>query len=464
MRLAVLAWDENVENREYFFILLILSVGFVVIPLALNIIQLHFEISKWRADTILQQTGVTQWIKSNVKVLYLLTALCGSSFSAVCLCNSYLLLLNMFSMGLPMYHKSIFTSKRFISVVLFENIPQLCIQTIALILEINSNVMIQKGSGTLITIFSIVFTLISIFLSGFEYLFSNKTLKLENIMRISFTVESKYFGRMSELKFLTKVVYNLRKINHVIYTLLGINPRNVERLMPIQLKTGAIFTFFVEYDHDDLVHLKSQSQLQSIDYDDDNDKIDIEKSHSNSNSFNVISNKIRKAIDDDLLAKEISRIFSKKIKKSKSQKPPKSKKYQKYQKSQKSQKSKNLNISDSGTGSNYSMIDDESETILLKSGSNWQRPAMSISSKTLIIEKMASPLDRGTMIIEMKEFMNMNSSVNNSRKMFFNTRSPTSVSSYQTQMGYLPPSMNVALKKGTPVDSNTNMTTDANTL
>ena len=86
----------------------------------MNIIQLHLEISKWRDDQVLQLTGVPQWIKSNVKFLYFISALCGSSFSAISLCNSYLLFLNMFSMGLPQHHKAIFATKRFFSIVLFE--------------------------------------------------------------------------------------------------------------------------------------------------------------------------------------------------------------------------------------------------------------------------------------------------------------------------------------------------------
>ena len=86
----------------------------------MNIAQLHSEISKWRDDEVLQLTGVPHWIKINVKFLYFITAICGSSFSAVSLCNSYLLFFNVFSMGLPQHHKSIFASKRFFSIVLFE--------------------------------------------------------------------------------------------------------------------------------------------------------------------------------------------------------------------------------------------------------------------------------------------------------------------------------------------------------
>ena len=120
IRLGVLSLNEDFEYRDLFFILFILSCIFVIIPLAMNVTQLHLEISKWRDDEILQQTGVSKWIKSNVKMLYFITAISGSSFASVSICNSYLLFWPIFSMGLPQYHKSIFTNKRFTSVVLFE--------------------------------------------------------------------------------------------------------------------------------------------------------------------------------------------------------------------------------------------------------------------------------------------------------------------------------------------------------
>ena len=103
------------------------------------------------------------------------------------------------------------------------------------------------GSGTLITIFSMAFTIISIFLSGAEYLFSHKAAKMEHIMIISYTVDSPYFANMKEGAFLFKVMFKPRKIVHAMYTLLEINRSNIERLMPLQLKNGAIFTFFIEY-------------------------------------------------------------------------------------------------------------------------------------------------------------------------------------------------------------------------
>ena len=120
MKLYVLTFDGIGENDKYYFILFILSCIFLIAPLISNILQLHFEISKWQKDTILRKTGVSNWIKSNVRLLYFVSVISGSSFSAISLCNSYLFQLSVFSMGLSKYHQSIFQNKRFYSVVLLE--------------------------------------------------------------------------------------------------------------------------------------------------------------------------------------------------------------------------------------------------------------------------------------------------------------------------------------------------------
>ena len=116
------------------------------------------------------------------------------------------------------------------------------ILTIKLEFELNAT-----GSGTLITIFSMVFTVISIGLSIVEYWFSRAQIKSEHTMIISYVVDSPYFSNMKEGAFLFKVMFKPRAIVHAMYTLLGIQRSNIERLMPLQLKNGAVFTFFIEY-------------------------------------------------------------------------------------------------------------------------------------------------------------------------------------------------------------------------
>lgn len=85
-----------------------------------NMWQLHAEIGSWVSDEALVGTNVPDWTRTNIKLLYLLAILSGSSFSCITLVNSGLFRLNKFSMGLAKYHKSKFQQKRFYSVVLCE--------------------------------------------------------------------------------------------------------------------------------------------------------------------------------------------------------------------------------------------------------------------------------------------------------------------------------------------------------
>ena len=119
-KLYTLFIDERLKHSGEYFILFILSVIFVFIPVIGNLFQLHIEVLKWTSDPILVNTQVPVWIESNMKYIYMMALLSGSSFSAINLSNSYLLYLSLFSMGLSKYHKKLFQSKRFFSIILFE--------------------------------------------------------------------------------------------------------------------------------------------------------------------------------------------------------------------------------------------------------------------------------------------------------------------------------------------------------
>ena len=124
VRLCVVSFEDQdgftLQLQSKFFILFVLSFVFIIVPFFGSIVPLHFEISKWSKDKVLKHAAIPQWTKKNAKLLYLLSVVTGSSFSAVALCNSYLLTLNAFSMGLSQYHRSIFQNKRFFCVVILE--------------------------------------------------------------------------------------------------------------------------------------------------------------------------------------------------------------------------------------------------------------------------------------------------------------------------------------------------------
>ena len=98
----------------YYFFLCIASFAFIVIPLFVNITQLHKEMKKWA------ELGVSRWIKSRMMLIYMISVVCGSSFSAISLFNSYLFRLPVFCMGLSKHQGALFEHKRFFSIVLLE--------------------------------------------------------------------------------------------------------------------------------------------------------------------------------------------------------------------------------------------------------------------------------------------------------------------------------------------------------
>ena len=113
------------SNNVYFLVLFICSLVFILLPIAVNVYQLHVEISKWNDDAAssngnLSTKQVSHWIESRIKFVYVLSFISGSTFSSISLLNSYLFELEMFSMGLSKHQKASFQNKRIFSVVLLE--------------------------------------------------------------------------------------------------------------------------------------------------------------------------------------------------------------------------------------------------------------------------------------------------------------------------------------------------------
>ena len=94
---------------------LITSIAFVVLPVITSIYQLHHEIYKWRMND-----DLGQWITENITLLYILSVVTGSSFSAVGLCCSNLFNLNQFQMPLNSMQRNKFQNKKMYSIVLVE--------------------------------------------------------------------------------------------------------------------------------------------------------------------------------------------------------------------------------------------------------------------------------------------------------------------------------------------------------
>ena len=111
------------------------------------------------------------------------------------------------------------------------------------------SIMLQNGniSDSAITIFSMLFTIISISLSIFEFLLSSKIIKQGSILVLSFNVESIEIAQRTRSQFnRTIVFYRNNKICHSIAKTLQLADKQIERLKPKQYPKGAVFTIFIE--------------------------------------------------------------------------------------------------------------------------------------------------------------------------------------------------------------------------
>ena len=274
LKLGVFAFatSENTHLSEYsqniFFYLFFGCLVCIIVPVFTTLIQLHLQMSEWSEDAVLKNTDVTKWISSNITLVYLLAVLTGSSFTAIDICNCYLLKLSIFCMGLSEYHKTHFQIKRFFSVIMIENVPQLIIQIATLYLTITDdgnnddsddfNEDQVGGSARedaseyydalWITLFSMFFTLISIILGIFQFCFLQKHVKKEDcVMIVQFKLESREIEAMTPQEFSNKIIFaHMMDTQSAIAKLLIIAAPNVERLIPVQYSEGAKFTFFIQ--------------------------------------------------------------------------------------------------------------------------------------------------------------------------------------------------------------------------
>lgn len=101
------------------FCFLIISIIFIVVPVAVNCYTLHIHRKLWLENQRINET-VGQWLRDYKKWLYLITVLSGSSFNAVKLCNSNLFQFDLFNMNLSKRDQQIFNNERLFVVVLLQ--------------------------------------------------------------------------------------------------------------------------------------------------------------------------------------------------------------------------------------------------------------------------------------------------------------------------------------------------------
>ncbi len=99
-----------------FIIAMIGSYLFILLPIIFSIYQLWNKIQKsWIKDDNLRI-----WLAEHGKVLYILSIICGSSYTAISMVNCGALKLDIFSMGLTKYERLQFNTKRIFGIILFE--------------------------------------------------------------------------------------------------------------------------------------------------------------------------------------------------------------------------------------------------------------------------------------------------------------------------------------------------------
>ena len=239
---AIQVWRDNNDNDNNdrgYIIVFIISLIFIIFPILYNIFQLHKEISIWINDVDINSV-IILWIEQNIKYLYFVSIIFGSSFTAIELSNCGLFCLNKCNMGLNKHQLAIFANKRLFSVILFENIPQIILQFIY--------IFIISKHVTFIIILSIIFSLISIIICIFEYLSQNVLLNVNEMCIVKFEIISKKISMVNKKLFNKHIVYKRRKLSNELSKLLNIDTYFIELLKPIQTDYGLDLIFNIRYE------------------------------------------------------------------------------------------------------------------------------------------------------------------------------------------------------------------------
>ena len=186
-------------------IIFISSILFVIIPILFSIWQLYNQMHKhW-----LNNDRLRAWLSHKTKLLFLVSVISGSSFSAIDLFNSNLFSHPTFDMGLTKHDYIGFKYKRVYSIVLLENCPQLIIQI--------WYIAATDGFYNAITLASLTFTSISILVSIMSMCVTKQIIYDQDVVTIEYEVTGKVI--VSKLKHTNRAW----KLHEQLASILGIN-------------------------------------------------------------------------------------------------------------------------------------------------------------------------------------------------------------------------------------------------
>ena len=226
---------DDKETTE--FIVLGLSGVFLLLPTLINLFQLSSAVRTWTDDCDIRQI-MQPWLTSNVGFLYASSIVFGSAFSAMEFCNSNLFQWNICYMNVPRKLKQKFKLKRLYSIVLFENIPQLGLQCIY-------SFVIDEL--TYVTLFAMLFSLLSIILTGFEFSTKKYLFEHEASLSVKFKVNSPQIESFSRSQFIRIIEYKRYCVSNELAKMLSIDFTSVELLKPIPSKNGAQLILYIRH-------------------------------------------------------------------------------------------------------------------------------------------------------------------------------------------------------------------------
>eukprot|EP01084_Bolivina_argentea_P149327 260866_1 len=125
---ADVIWSTHLFGEGYVW-LSIASAACVVLPLLIQFVTLLIYQEQWIKDKLLREK-VSGWLMLWSRKLLLFSFVSGSTYGAIELLNSNIFAKPFFSMGLTKKHLSQFNSKRLLTNIILENVPQLIIQSL----------------------------------------------------------------------------------------------------------------------------------------------------------------------------------------------------------------------------------------------------------------------------------------------------------------------------------------------
>lgn len=138
-------------------------------------------------------------------------------------------------MGLTSRQKALFKNKRLYSTIILENIPHLILQVIF---------SVKMKIVTRVTVYSCIFSILSIVLSISEYISTRRILNCESILVVRLFINSDTIAALTTRQFRRLTLYRFGICSELSKTI-GYYKRLIQLLEPIQTKKGVDLIFYI---------------------------------------------------------------------------------------------------------------------------------------------------------------------------------------------------------------------------